>query len=159
MPAPLIRPARASDVEELVAMRRDFTYEDGEHDPAKERPGYEAECRAFLERVLASASWHVWVAEVDGELAAHVFVALVERVPRPVRQRALIAYLTNVYTRPGQRGLGLGGTLLRRAQESAREAGAELMLVWPSEESAAFYARHGFGSSDAPIVWHAGRNE
>ena len=159
MTDPLIRRARPGDIDELVAMRRDFTYEDGDHDPGAARPQYDAECKAFLERALVGENWHIWVAEADGELAAHVFVALIERVPRPVRQRALIAYLTNVYTRPAHRGCGLGGLLLRQAQDSVREAGAELMLVWPSQESAGFYGRYGFGSADAPVVWHAGRAE
>jgi GNAT superfamily N-acetyltransferase len=152
-----IRLATTADVDELVAMRREFTFEDADLDPSRERPGFERECRAFLTTALAGDGWQLWVAEVDGRLVAHAFIALVERVPRPVRQRARIAYLTNVYTRPGFRGAGIGGRVLQRAQQAARDAGVELMLVWPSDESIPFYARHGFGAEDEPLVWRAHR--
>ena len=59
------------------------------------------------------------------------FVALIDRVPRPIRERARIAYLTNVYTRPDSRGQGIGAQIIRRAQEAAREADVEVMIVWP----------------------------
>jgi hypothetical protein len=39
------------------------------------------------------------------------------------------------------------------------EADAELVIVWPSEESIAFYNRHGFraASSDEPLIWESDR--
>jgi ribosomal protein S18 acetylase RimI-like enzyme len=66
----------------------------------------------------------------------------------PVRENRRIAYMTNVYTRPSHRSRGIGGQLVERAQEAAREADVELIIVWPSEESISFYERYGF---DRPI--------
>jgi ribosomal protein S18 acetylase RimI-like enzyme len=148
----LIRQARPTDVDELAALRREFTFEEGAGD---ERPDYETEFRAFLTEALERSSWQVWVAELGGHIVAHVYVALVDKVPRPIREHRRIAYLTNVYTRPECRGRGIGGRLLDRAQEAAREADVELMLVWPSEESIDFYRRHGFSSPGEPLVWEA----
>ena len=48
------------------------------------------------------------MAEVDGQIVAHAFVQLIDRVPRPIEERAHLAYLTNVYTRPEFRGQGIG---------------------------------------------------
>ncbi len=155
MSEPTVRRAESRDIDELVQMRSDFTFEDPEADPEAALPGYESDCRSFLERALAEERWQIWVAEIDGQLVAHLYVALVDRVPRPVREHARIAYLTNVYTRPGHRGRGIGGRLLERAQAAARDAGAELLLVWPGEESVRFYEHHGFGDAGAPLVWHA----
>ena len=153
MDAAVIRAATLADVEELVELRRAFTLEDDT--AAAERPGYAAECRAFLAAAIGGGAWRIWVAELDGSVAAHVFVALVEKVPRPVRECRRIAYLTNVYARPELRGRGIGGRLLRHAQHAAAEDGVELMFVWPGEESVAFYERHGFASEGEPLVWHA----
>lgn len=123
-----------------------------------ERPAYEQECARFIADAIGGHHWQIWVAEVDGAVVAQVFVALVEKVPRPVREHCRIAYLTNVYTLPAFRGRGLGHRLVRHAQEAARAADAELMLVWPSEDSADFYGRLGFEAEREPLVWHADRN-
>jgi GNAT superfamily N-acetyltransferase len=148
----LIRRAKLSDVGQLIALRREFTFED---DEGAERPEYERECRAFLTEAIERERWQIWVAEADGRLVSHVYVALVDKVPRPIREHRRIAYLTNVYTRPEFRGRGIGGRLLERAQQAAREAEVELMLVWPSEESVEFYRRYGFSSPGEPLVWEA----
>jgi predicted N-acetyltransferase YhbS len=147
-----IRLARRGDIDQLVAMRRDFTFEDYE---GEERPGYEADCRAFLEDALASGRWQIWVAVDGDEVVSHMYVALVDKVPRPVSEKRRIAYLTNVYTRPGYRGRGIGGELLRRVQAAAEDAAVELVIVWPSETSVAFYERAGFAPPDDPLIWHS----
>jgi GNAT superfamily N-acetyltransferase len=148
-----IRLAQPKDVSELVAMRTAFTFEDFETADATPRPGYEEDCRAFLTDAIASGRWQIWVAEVEGRLVSHAFVALVDKVPRPTREHARIGYLTNVYTRPAFRGRGIGTAVLRRAQAAAREADVELMIVWPSEESIDFYEREGFVKPDEPLIW------
>jgi GNAT superfamily N-acetyltransferase len=150
---PVIRRATNADVEQLVELRRDFTFEAVEPREGGVRPEYVAECRLFLENAIERGNWQIWVAEVDGEIVAHVFVALIDKVPRPVRENRKIAYLTNVYTRPIHRGQGIGAQLLQRAQEAANDAGVELMMVWPSEASVPFYVRHGFGAPTEPLIW------
>ena len=151
---PLIRGATTADVEQLVEMRHAFTFEDTEPN-ATSRPANTAECRSFLEDALAGSTWQIWVAELDGRLVAHVFVALIDKVPRPVRENSRIAYLTNVYTDPDFRGRGIGAKLVERAQEAAPAANVELMIVWPSHESVAFYRRHGFEVPDDPLIWQS----
>jgi GNAT superfamily N-acetyltransferase len=153
----IIRRAKPADVDELVAMRRYFTFEDGESDRDTARPEYVAECREFLIERISADSWEVWVAEVAGRIVSHVYVALIDEVPRPVREHRRIAYMTNVYTRPSHRGSGIGGRLVQRAQEEARRVDVELVLVWPSDESLAFYKRHGFeeASLNEPLIWQS----
>jgi GNAT superfamily N-acetyltransferase len=151
-----VRPAHAGDIDDLVRMRADFTFEhfDG---TLPTNPGYEDECRAFLEDAIAGGRWQIWVAELEGSVVSHAFVALVDKVPRPIYVPRRIAYLTNVYTRPEHRNHGIGAAVIRRAQEAARDADVELMVVWPSDESRDFYAREGFERPDDPLVWHATR--
>ena len=64
-----------------------------------------------------------------------------------------MGYLTNVYTRPGVRGRGLGAKLLSATTEWACEHGLELLIVWPSELSQTLYHRHGFAATGEPLVW------
>jgi predicted N-acetyltransferase YhbS len=152
---PVIRLAAQSDIPELVEMRRDFTFEDVEPTEHRTRRGYEADCRAFLKDAITSGRWQIWVAEVEGRVVSHAFVALVEKVPRPVRENSRIAYLTNVYTRLEHRNKGIGERLIKQALEAASDADVELMIVWPSDESAAFYKRQGFASAEEPLIWEA----
>ncbi len=154
MAEPLVRLAQLGDIDELVRMRADFTFE--HFDPAfVTNPGYEDECRAFLENAIAGGGWQIWVAELDGSVVSHAFVALVDKVPRPIYAPRRIAYLTNVYTRPEHRNRGIGAAVIRRAQEAAREADVEVIVVWPSDESRDFYAREGFERPDDPLVWES----
>jgi GNAT superfamily N-acetyltransferase len=148
----VIRQATLADLDELLALRRDFTFEDATGD---ERPEYEREFNVFLAEALERGSWQIWVAEVDGQVVSHAYVALVDKVPRPIREPRRIAYLTNVYTRPEFRGRGIGSRVLELAQQAAQVVDVELMLVWPSEESLDFYRRHGFASPGEPLVWEA----
>lgn len=150
-----VRLARHDDIEQLVEMRRDFTFEDHEPDVTVGRPAFEDECRAFLADAIASGRWQIWVAQRGDQVVAHAFVALVDKVPRPIRENARIAYLTNVYTRPDFRGQGIGTEIIRRAQAAARDADVELIIVWPSHESIEFYKREGFTDPGEPLIWHA----
>jgi GNAT superfamily N-acetyltransferase len=151
---PTIRLANEQDVEQLVEMRREFTFEDP-YPGVPQRAGYDEDCRAFVRDAITGGRWHIWVAEVDGRIVAHAFVGLIDRVPRPIMERARLAYLTNVYTRPEFRGLGIGARIIRRAQDAAAEADVELMIVWPSGESIEFYEREGFEAPGHALVWHA----
>lgn len=113
-----IRPATHDDIEQLVEMRRAFTFEDV--DPgAVARLGYEDDCRTFLADAITSGRWQIWVAEMGGRIVSHAYLALIDKVPRPIHENARIAYLTNVYTRPDCRGRGIGAEVIRRAAGGA----------------------------------------
>jgi GNAT superfamily N-acetyltransferase len=109
-----VRLARADDIEQLVEMRRDFTFEDLEAGEATGRPDYEDDCSTFLASAIVSGRWQ-----------------------------------------PDFRGQGIGAEIIGRAQEAARQADVELIIVWPSEESLGFYKREGFAGSDEPLIWKA----
>jgi GNAT superfamily N-acetyltransferase len=145
-----VRLATAEDVPTLTRMRRDFTFEDG---PAPEQHGYEESFAELVGRGIASGRWVVWVAELDGEIVSHMFVGLVDKIPRPTREPRRLGYLTNVYTAPAHRGRGIGAALLERVTAWAGESDVELLVVWPSDESVEFYERAGFASGRDPLVW------
>jgi ribosomal protein S18 acetylase RimI-like enzyme len=147
-----IRLATSDDIQELVELRRRLTFED---ESGEERAGYEDECRLFLEEAMSAGRWRIWLACVGPKIVSHLFVALIEKVPRPTREHRKIAYLTNAYTVPEYRNRGIGGRLLATAQKDAADRSVELMIVWPSDESVGFYRNFGFDSERDPLVWNA----
>ncbi len=147
----LIRQAMPADVSELADLRRDFTFED--HPTSEPRADFEAAFRDVVGGGLRDGSWVVWVAESEGQIVAHAFVAVVDKVPRPIQESRQIGYLTNVYTRPAHRNRGVGAKLLAATTNWARQRGIELLIVWPSERSTPLYGRHGFAALREPLVW------
>ncbi len=63
--------------------------------------------------------------------------------------------MTNVYTRPEHRGTGIGRELVSAATAWAQSSDVELICVWPSEQSDAFYRRRGFEAPTDLLVWSA----
>ncbi len=147
----VVRQATVRDVSELAALRRVFTEEDPP--PGEPRADFGEAFREVVGEGLEDGSWIVWVAESEGEIVAHAFVALVPKVPRSVEAPSHLGYLTNVYTRPAYRGRGLGAKVLGAVTDWARQGGIELLIVWPSERSVSLYRRHGFASRGEPLVW------
>jgi GNAT superfamily N-acetyltransferase len=148
-----IRLATLADSDALVEMREAFALE--EEPLGGLRPDYETDMRVYLAEGLDSGRLKGWVAEIDGEVVSHAFLVLVGKVPRPTRVNRRIAYLTNVYTRPAERGSGIGAELLAAVTAWAESSDVELIFVWPSEVSTAFYGRSGFRSPTDLLVWEA----
>jgi GNAT superfamily N-acetyltransferase len=146
-----VRRATSADIPELVRLRRAFHLEDGGRDELG--PRFDAECEAFLRSAVADGRWAIWVADEAGAIAAHVYVELVDKVPRPVRSPRRWGYVTNVYVRPDRRGAGIGGELIEAAKAWAAEEELEFLIVWPSDESVDFYRRHGFEHPSDPLVF------
>ena len=147
-----IRRATAADLPALVEMRRTFIFEDPEPSPMP-RDDFE---QAFMEIVgdgIASGRWTIWLAEADGEIVSHVYIGLIDKIPRPTRGSRWLGYVTNMYTRPERRGRGIGMALLEQVTSWAAQHDVELLVVWPSEESVRFYERAGFASGRDPLVW------
>jgi len=145
-----VRLAQSQDIDQLIRLRHDFTLEDDL--TARLVDGYETACRTFLERALTGGRWRIFVAACDDEIVSHAYVELVDKVPRPTREAARWGYVTNVYTVPAQRGRGIGAAVLGEVTTWADRAALELLIVWPSDESRSFYARHGFAEASDPMI-------
>lgn len=145
-----IRKAREEDIEPLILMRWEFTLE---HQPEvkDDYKKFATECKAFLLQAIKGDSWHIWIAEMDGVIVSHIYIQLIDKVPRPGRITYPFAYMTNVYTAPDYRSQGIGSQLLRTIQEWAAERKFEFIIVWPSEESREFYARNGYSLCNDPM--------
>ncbi|GAK05556.1 hypothetical protein JCM19037_4064 [Geomicrobium sp. JCM 19037] len=148
-----IRKAEPLDTERLIKMRWDFTIEDH---PEKEQADvhvYEKECRRFLEEAIAGDRWHIWVAERAGVIVSHIYIQLVDKVPRPGRVTRPFAYMTNVYTVPSHRGTGIGSQLLEHIHQWVKEHEYEFILVWPSEAGEPYYKKNGYTRVEEPMEY------
>lgn len=148
----LFRLAESRDIQQLVKMRWDFTYEHATGPIEAEYSNFEQECRQFLTHALSKGQWYIWVAEADGAVVSHIYIELVHKVPRPGRATFPFAYMTNVYTLPEYRSRGIGGQLLRCIEEWAKKRHLEFIMVWPSEEAIPFYARNGYKHCTEPMA-------
>jgi GNAT superfamily N-acetyltransferase len=145
-----IRKASMGDIESLVLMRWEFTleYQPGVSDHFEL---FATECRIFLEQALLGDRWYIWVAEMEGVIAAHAYIQLIDKVPRPGRITYPYAYMTNVYTDRSYRSRGIGSQLLKAVHGWAKENSFEFIIVWPSEDSREFYERNGYKLCNDPM--------
>ena len=105
------------------------------------------------------------MAETGGEIVSHIYIELVEKVPRPGRVTHPFAYMTNVYTCPGWRGQGIGGRLLDAVNDWAAAEQYEFIIVWPSEAGIRHYEKKGYNPCTEPMeyvpegIWSAKKND
>lgn len=139
----IVRLASKADDKRLARMRWDFHIE---HDEPLSQTFEEFldDFQSFFDEAVASGKWFVWVAEADEEIVSHIFVYVVPKVPRPSKTSNSWGYVTNVYTTPPYRGLGVGSELLNHVFTWGESQGLELLIVWPSDDSVEFYRRAGF---------------
>jgi len=140
--APTFRRAVAGDADELARLRWEFSVELDRAD--EDLPSFTERFRQSVADFLTSGRWTIWVAELRERRIGTVWVERVDKVPRPYERPMHWGYVTNVYVAPAYRDRGIGRRMLDGAIAEAREAGWELLLLWPSERSGTFYARARF---------------
>ena len=52
----------------------------------------------FWRNNLDGDQWFIWIAEDEGIIVSHIYIELIQKVPRPGRITKPFAYMTNVYT-------------------------------------------------------------
>ena len=134
-----VRIASQVDADVLADLRVEMDAEDGIAEPLGFRTAF---ARWF---VTEAHGWTALIADAGERAIGTLWLTFVSRVPRPTEPIAApIGHLTNFFVRPDHRNRGVGSALLDRARAMAEDAGAELVLVWPSDRSMPLYERHGF---------------
>ncbi|WP_256972823.1 GNAT family N-acetyltransferase [Saccharibacillus sp. O23] len=149
----IIRTAGSGDIEQLADMRYDYALEDHPETSVtdEQKRDYIDEMHEFLEEAIGSEHWVVWVAEYGDEIVGHAYLEMVRKVPRPGRVTKPFIYMTNVYTRPQHRGLGIGSRLAQVIEQWARELDHEFIMVWPKQPNEAFYTKNGYTACSVPM--------
>src|SRR5438094_235422 len=91
-----IRLAKSSDCRALAEMRYRFRAETEPVTETKSR--FVRRCTSWMRKRFGSGSrpWRCWVADDGKRLLGHVCVQLIEKIPNPVNEPELHAYLTNL---------------------------------------------------------------
>ena len=143
------RVAAEADLDELAQMRWDFRLEEAPGATRHDQATFLNACVSFLQQGLREGRWTYWIALVDVQIASHIYVQRVAKVPKPNRLDDALGYVTNVYTRPPHREQGIGTELMAQVLNWAKTQDLESLIVWPSEASVSFYQRARFrGSSE-----------
>jgi GNAT superfamily N-acetyltransferase len=138
-----IRLARLGECSALAEMRYRFR---SETEPAMEtKSRFVRRCTSWMRKRFRSGSypWRCWVAEDDERLLGNVCVQLVEKIPNPVNEPELHAYLTNFYVVPEMRDHGLGKRLLNKALSWCRTREIDAVILWATLASRSLYRRCG----------------
>jgi len=146
-----IRFAEVKDIKQLVRMRWDFTIEHDESKKNESFDDFEKDCQSFLENALKGDQWFIWVAEDDGEIVSHIYIELIQKVPRPGKTTYPFAYMTNVYTVTEYRNMGVGSKLLNSINKWIKENHYEFVIVWPSDDSINYYKKNGYVHCTEPM--------
>jgi len=149
----IIRLARLTDIESLIKMRFDFTIEYNPRLQITEDmyEEYYQEIRDFLVGAIDSKQWYIWVAEDAGEIVSHIFLELINKVPRPGKKTNPFVYMTNVYTLIEYRGKGIGSNILQMIKDWSMANNYEFIIVWPSDNGIDFYKRNNYIHCSEPM--------
>ena len=148
-----IRLAESKDIVQLIQMRWDFTIEDNQTNNFDESDFkvFKKECQEFLEKALNSETWFIWVAEENSNIVSHIYIEIIQKVPRPGRITYPFAYMTNVYTVKEFRNKGIGSRLITSINEWVEREKYEFIIVWPSDESIDYYLKNGYKHCKEPM--------
>ena len=143
-----IRVATSADYRALAEMRYRFRAEVGS--PTEPRSQFVRRCTSWMKKRfrVGSSAWRCWVVDGADQLLGHVCVQLFEKMPNPVNEREVHAYLTNFYVVPEMRSRGLGRRLLNEALSWCRAQGTDAVILWATPESKSLYRRCGLLQSD-----------
>lgn len=150
-----IRLAEIKDINQLIKMRWDFTLEDdltGKIQDTSYNQFFD-ECHTFLLNVISGNNWFIWLAENNGKIVSHIYIELVQKVPRPGRVTRPFAFMTNVYTIEEYRGKGIGSKLLMTVNKWIDEMNYKFVIVWPSESGINFYKKNGYNECKEPMEY------
>ena len=139
-----IRAATSADCRALAEMRYRFRAEVGS--PTEPRSQFVRRCTSWMKKRFrgGSSAWRCWVVDDGNQLLGHVCVQLFEKMPNPVNEREVHAYLTNFYVVPEMRSRGLGRRLLNEASSWCRAQGTDAVILWAAPGSKSLYRRCGF---------------
>ena len=135
----MIRRARAEDVPAVVAMLADDAL-----GAQRESPDDLAPYRKAFEAVDADPNQHLVVAEKDGEVVGCLQLTVIPGLSRRASTRSIIEA---VRIAAGERGSGLGTTMITWAIEESRRLGVDLVQLTSDRartDAHRFYERLGF---------------
>lgn len=147
-----IRKATLEDIPVLSEMRKRQLMDEGFEASAD----MDAELSAFFHRHLADGSMVEWLAEEDGEAVATGAIIFYDFPPAFFDPKSIRGYLTNLYTAPAYRRQGIGGMMMDRMIQEAKDRGAGLLWLGASKMGRPLYLKKGFKEDGSWLVQEVG---
>jgi GNAT superfamily N-acetyltransferase len=132
-------------------MRWNYWVEGGSDPAAQNRQEFVDGFIDFL-RPKLNKTWFVWCASEDSEILGHVFIQVIEKIPKPSAPADTFGYVTNVCMHPSYRNAGVGSQLMEKVKTWARRRDLEFLVLWPSGPSIPFWQKLEF-TVDDPLVF------
>ena len=139
-----IRRATAADVELLTELRMEMRRERETVPLTIPEAFFETAVREFFARTVADGSFVSFLAFCDGEAAACSGLSIQDLPPSYSEPNGRRGYITNMYTRPQWRGLGLATRLVEEIVRTCRERGCDSVDLNASPAGRAVYLKAGF---------------
>src|SRR6185436_16139069 len=115
------RLATLNDAAQVADLRWCLKVDDATNFDPAEREHFIAAFSNSFWKILHQEPFFHWVADIGGRLIAVMSVIKVRKVPSPQQSESCWGYLTNCYTLPEYRSHGVGGSLLAKIKEWAKE--------------------------------------
>lgn len=148
-----LRKAGLAELEEVLRLRLALAWDLGYLEAGSESADWLGASRSYLEKALPEGRFHVWLAYVGEEAVACAGLVPFERPPAPPSQRALDAYVNNMYTVPAWRRRGVSRALLVELKAFARGLGVERLWLHASKEGRPLYESEGFAPNSSALEW------
>jgi len=147
-PEPRVRRASSADARRLAELR--FAFRASLADPVESRADFLERCTPWMRGHLDDATrWRAWIVELENAPIGNVWLQIIEKLPNPIVERELHAYVTNLFVLPDRRGHGVGGLLLSALLSECAALEVDTIFLWPTPESRTLYRRHGFDVTDS----------
>lgn len=146
--SPTLRPARASDVEDLVEMRALMFAEMG---VTSDRSDWRASAGEWFMHAVDDPSVCLVVFEDNGTLVACGMAEVHRGAPGPTCPTGRTAHVSNLVTRRSARGRGLASQCMAHLLKWATEH-ADRVELHASDDGAAMYRRMGFEETANPAM-------
>lgn len=148
-----VRLAHDHELDELVALR--WHWVRSSMRAGEELPSLDAYVAAGVDWARAHRDSHIAFAAVSsGRAVGMAWLALVARVPAPLRMDRLSGDVQSCFVLPEFRGRAVGSRLVRAVLAEARARGCEHVTVHASTQSVPMYERVGFEHSP-DLLWSA----
>ncbi|MGJ3403987.1 GNAT family N-acetyltransferase [Glutamicibacter sp. Je.9.36] len=141
-----IRQSLPSDTPGLIKLRTTWV-EEQTNEPLEE-PNFELDYRNWEENNPRT----MFIAKLDGIIVGMLNLMVLERMPQPGKKTTCWIYPGNAFIVAQHRNMGVGSRLMDAATQFSQDIHAVRILLSSTDESHAFYARHGFVSADELLV-------
>ncbi len=146
----IFRAATIKDVPELVNLRILAILESNGIDQNQRTPGFEKIVQDYFNESLLNQTYFGAVAELDSRLISNNGLVLYRKPPSFEGTTGLVGYVTNVYTMPEFRNMGIASELMKLLVDYAKNAGATKIHLGTTDDGRKLYEKHGFKDLTIP---------